>query len=121
MWRRGPLTDRTAHDAQASLRAVQHQLKINPDGTPAPLTVTEWLLHGTRDRMLARRLEVVRASSRRIKEEVNEVKVPDESLRDIILVRQFILQVTRQRNAHVRMQGHTGQPPCTSSLLSPSA
>ena len=76
---------------QASLRAIQHQLKINPDGSLAQLTFKELFWYGTRQNMLVKRVERARREAKQILREMNECEVPDESMKDIILIRQFIL------------------------------
>ena len=47
--------------------------------------------YGTRQNMLIRRVERSRREAKHILREMNECEVPDESMKDIILIRQFIL------------------------------
>jgi hypothetical protein len=91
VWRRTFFDGSDSKEHQASIRAIQHQLKINPDGSLAPLTFRETLTYGNRQNMLVKRIERARREGRQVKDELDEVEVPDESLKDIVLIRQFIL------------------------------
>ena len=91
VWRRTFFDDTDSKQHLESLRAIHKQLKINPDGSLAPLTITEWLRYGSRQNMLVKRIERARREAAAIFDEVNEVEVPDDSMKDIVLIRQFIL------------------------------
>ena len=91
VWRRTFFDATDSKQHVESLRAIHKQLKINPDGSLAPLTITEWLRYGSRQNMLVKRIERARREAAAVLAEVNEVEVPDESMKDIVLIRQFIL------------------------------
>ena len=86
---------KTSKETIASLRAVEEQLMINPDGTLKPLTARQRLLYGDRETRLLRQLTVAQKQSLRIRDELVEMEVPDESLKDVMLIRYFILEQIR--------------------------
>ena len=86
---------KTSREAIASLRAVEEQLMINPDGTLKPLTVRQRLFYGDRETLLLRQLTAAQKESFRIRDELEKMEVPDESLKDIALIRSFILEQIR--------------------------
>ena len=93
-WRASHNT-KTSRETISSLRAVEEQLMINPDGTLKPLTTRQRLLYGDRETRLLRQLTAAQKQSFRIRDELVEMEVPDESLKDTMLIRFFILEQIR--------------------------
>ena len=55
------------------------------------MTFKEWFWYGTRQNLLVKRVERARREAKHILFEMNECELPDDSLKDIVLIRQFIL------------------------------
>ena len=66
---------RTSKVTIASVRAVEDQLFVNPDGTMKPLTIRQRLWMGTLERYLVRRIEAARKGAEKIREELEELEV----------------------------------------------
>ena len=86
---------KASRETIASLRAVEEQLMINPDGTLKPLTARQRLLYGDRETRLVRQLSAAQKDAFRIQNELKEMEVPDESRKDVMLIRFFILEQIR--------------------------
>ena len=71
----------------ATMKAVETQLMINFDGSLKPLTCRQRLFYTDRESLLGKRILLVRRKAKEICDEINEMEVGDESLKDIALMR----------------------------------
>ena len=81
-----------SRESLASARAIEQQLGIYADGTLAPLTLWQRLRYGSREALLIGKIAAARKKAKRIVREVSEIEVPDSTLRDIALIREFIME-----------------------------
>ena len=81
-----------SRESLASARAIEQQLGIYADGTLAPLTLWQRLRYGSREAFLISKISAARKEAKRIVRAVSEIEVPDTTLRDIALIREFIME-----------------------------
>ena len=76
----------------AAMKAIRMQLMVNADGTQNAITFRQKLQHGNLQNMLIKKLIKVRSNADLICEEIEELEVADECVKDIALLRNFILE-----------------------------
>lgn len=73
----------------AAMEAVKSHLMMNFDGTLQPLTLRQRLLYPNRQALLEAKISRVRAKAKEIEEELEEMEVDDDNLKDIVLLRRY--------------------------------
>ena len=73
----------------AAMEAVKSHLMMNFDGTLQPLTLRQRLLYPNRQALLEAKISRVRAKAKDIEEELEEMEVDDDNLKDIVLLRRY--------------------------------
>jgi hypothetical protein len=73
----------------AAMEAVKSHLMMNFDGTLQPLTLRQRLLYSSRQALLEAKISRVRAKAKEIEDEVEEIEVEDNNLKDILLLRRY--------------------------------
>ena len=73
----------------AAMEAVKSHLMMNFDGTLQPLTLRQRLLYPSRQALLEAKISRVRAKAKEIEEELEEMEVDDDNLKDIVLLRRY--------------------------------
>ena len=72
---------------QATMKSITTQLMMNFDGTLKPLTFRQRLFFSDRQSLLEKKISSARVSAKIICDEINEMEVGDEGLKDIALMR----------------------------------
>ena len=72
---------------QATMKAITTQLMTNFDGTMKPLTFRQKLFYTDRQSLLEKKILSARVSAAAICDEINEMEVGDQGLKDIALMR----------------------------------
>lgn len=76
----------------AAMKAIRMQLMVNADGTQNSITFRQKLQHGNLQNMLIKKLTKVRLDADMMCDEIEELEVADECVKDIALLRNFILE-----------------------------
>ena len=85
-------TGRSKNAAAAAMKAISSQLMVNYDGTMKPITYREQLFYKDRQDLIEKKLAAARIKAVQICESVKEMDVHDDNLKDIALMRKFILE-----------------------------
>jgi hypothetical protein len=84
------VTDSKQH---AKVEAVQHYLRLHPDGTPLPLSVMEFFRFGTFHNKLVKRIKKLRGTANELKEQLVRLEESGFSFyTDIFLVQTFVIE-----------------------------
>ena len=86
------VTDRSKDASAAGMKAISSQLMVNYDGTMKPITYREQLFYKDRQDLIEKKLASARIKALEICESVKEMDVQDDNLKDIALMRKFILE-----------------------------
>ena len=76
----------------AAMNAISSQLMVNFDGTMKPITFRQRLFYRDRQDLIEKKLAVARMKSMKICKTIDGMEVLDDHLKDIALMRQFILE-----------------------------
>ena len=76
----------------AAVKAISSQLMVNYDGTMKPITFRQKLFYRDRQDLIEKKLANARVKALKICESINEMEVLDNNLKDIALMRKFILE-----------------------------
>ena len=76
----------------SAMKAISSQLMINFDGTFKPLTLRQKLFNNNRQDLIEKKMAVARTNAAEICKTIDEMEVQDDSLKDIALMRNFILE-----------------------------
>jgi hypothetical protein len=79
-------------DREARVEAIEEHLGVFPDGTFVPLTLRQRLFFGSAMAKLVYKIDKVRMKSREIVEMIESQEQGDDELKDILLIREFILE-----------------------------
>ena len=76
----------------AAMKAIGSQLMVNFDGTMKPITMRQRLFYSNRQNLIEKKILVARAKAIKICKTIDEMEVLDDNLKDIALMRKFILE-----------------------------
>ena len=76
----------------SAVKAISGQLMINYDGTLKPLNCRQRIFCKDRQDLIEKKIEIARIKSLKICESINSMEVYDDNLKDIALMRKFILE-----------------------------
>ena len=76
----------------AAMKAIGSQLMVNFDGTMKPITMRQRLFYANRQDLIENKLSVARTKALKICKTIDEMEVLDDNLKDIALMRKFILE-----------------------------
>ena len=76
----------------AAMKALSSQLMVNYDGTMKPITFRQRLFNKDRQDLIEKRLSAARQKALKICQAIEEMEVHDNNLKDIALMRKFILE-----------------------------
>ena len=76
----------------AAMKALSSQLMVNYDGTMKPITFRQRLFNKDRQDLIEKRLAAARRKALKICHSIEEMEVHDNNLKDIALMRKFILE-----------------------------
>ena len=79
-------------DYLAAMKAISSQLMINFDGTMKPITFRQRLFYRDRQDLIEKKLAVARIKAVGICKTIDDMEVYDDNLKDIALMRSFILE-----------------------------
>ena len=89
----GPRSTKQLHrDSLATARAIEHQLGIYSDGSLVPLTTWQRLWYSNREHWLHSKIKEARRKAVEVVEELERLKCPDRTLKDIAVIRSFIAE-----------------------------
>ena len=75
-----------------AMKAISSQLMVNYDGTMKPITFRQKLFYKDRQDLIEKRLIAARRKALKICQSIEEMEVHDNNLKDIALMRKFILE-----------------------------
>ena len=87
-----PNTSFLSHEHLAAMKAIGSQLMVNFDGTMKPITFRQKLFYRDRQDLIEKKLAVARKKSLKICNTICKMEVLDDNLKDIALMRKFILE-----------------------------
>ena len=85
-------TKQLHRDSLATARAIEHQLGIYSDGSLVPLTSWQRLWYNNREHWLHSKIKNARKKAVEVVEELERLKCPDRTLRDLAIIRSFIAE-----------------------------
>ena len=76
----------------AAMKAISSQLMVNYDGTLKPITFRQKLFYKDRQDLIEKKLAAARVQADKVCVSIVGMKVDDDNLKDMVLVRKFILE-----------------------------
>jgi len=65
---------------------------INADGTTVPLTLPQWILNGSRRKLLINKIRTAQAGTEEITFRLSQISSKEIGLRDALLLQNFVLE-----------------------------
>ena len=81
-----------SYDHIVAMNAMRSQLMVNFDGTMIPITLRQRIFYTDRQDLIEKKIIAARAGAMRISQAITEMEVQDNNLKDIALMRNFIIE-----------------------------